>query len=133
LAPADIVLEIKARQISHQASLGQALNNYRQRGYRLALSGFSSMPDLDGLLVLQPNILKLRPEEGREGLDLANSAGIATQLSGIESGQDFVLACSAGMDFGQGSLFGLPQADCHPTHSRRRVAYNSHSSSRAPP
>jgi EAL domain-containing protein (putative c-di-GMP-specific phosphodiesterase class I) len=133
LAPADIVLEINARQIGHQASLSQALNNYRQRGYRLALSDFSSTPDFDGLLALQPNILKLRPEGGKEGLDVASSAGIATELSGIESGQDFVLACTAGMDFGQGSLFGLPQADCLPTHSRRRVAYNSHSSSRVPP
>jgi EAL domain-containing protein (putative c-di-GMP-specific phosphodiesterase class I) len=103
------------------------LNNYRQRGYRLALSGVSSTPDLNSLLALQPNILKLRPKEGREGLDVASSAGIATELSGIESGQDFVLACTAGMDFGQGSLFGLPQADCLPTHSRRRVAYNSRS------
>ena len=133
LAPADIVLDIDARQIGHQPSLAHALNNYRQRGYRLALSEFSSTPDLEGLLALQPNILKLRPTGGREVVELASKAGIATELSGIETGQDFVLACAAGMDFGQGGLFGLPHADCRPTHGSRRVAYNSHSSSRAPP
>jgi len=103
------------------------------RYFNAADNAEDSMLSLDGLLALQPNILKLRPKEGREGLDVASSAGIATELSGIESGQDFVLACTAGMNFGQGSLFGLPQADCLPTHSRRRVAYNSRSSFRALP
>lgn len=131
LAPADIVLDINTEQIGDHASLRQALSNYQQRGYRLALGAlgvFSSLPELAGLLSLQPSVLKLRPEESREALELARKAGIAAEWSGIETAQDFALARAAGVSLGQGSFFGRPQADCQPTHSDRRVAYNSASS-----
>lgn len=133
LAPADIVLDIDTEHIGDDAALRQALNNYQQRGYRLALGAFSSASQLEGLLSLQPNVLKLRPEERRDTLAFVRAAGIATELSGIETAQNFALACAAGISLGQGGYFGLPQADCQPTHSSRRVAYNSSSSSGAPP
>ena len=55
------------------------------------------------------------------------------ERSGIESGQDLALAGIAAIDLGRGSLFGKPSPDCHPTHDRRRVAYNHSSSSGALP
>ena len=125
LAPADIVLDIDTEHIGDHAVFGQALSNYRQRGYRLALGPLSADTDLDGLLALRPNILKLAPGASREIHDFVRQTGIATALIGIETASEHESACAAGIDFGQGSLFGAPQADCQPTHNSQRLAYNS--------
>ena len=125
LGPADIVLEIDLGQASHDSPLLAALNSYRQRGYRLAVGPVSPVIEPAKLFALQPNILKLALHEGSERFSEARPAGVAIELIGIDSGQDYALARASAADLGQGSLFGLPQIDCRPTHSKRRVAYNS--------
>ena len=125
LGPADIVLEIDRGQASHDSRLLAALNSYRQRGYRLAVGAVSPEIAPAELFALQPDILKLTLAEASECFAEARQAGVTIALSGIDSGQDYALARTSGADFGQGSLFGLPQIDCRATHSGRRVAYNS--------
>ncbi len=125
LGPTDIVLEIDTGQGSLDARLGEAVNSYRQRGYRLALSVPPEDAAPAALLALKPDIVQLRLGEEGELPGAARHAGVAVELTGIDSGQDFVLARTAGVELGQGNLFGQPQADCRATHSSQRVAYNS--------
>ncbi len=133
LAPADIVLQIDAASRGDPRLLPDALHNYRQRGYRLALRDPSAALAIEDLLDLEPDILQLPAEEGIQRIEAAHHAGILIERSGMETREDKVLAGIAAIDLGRGSLFGKPSADCHPTHDRRRVAYNHSSSSGALP
>lgn len=118
LGPEDIVLEFDLRGLSGLPHLATALNNYRQRGYRVAVSD----GDLAGF---KPDIVTLAWQDDATWLAGACQAGLRTQIVGITSGQALVQARAAGAELGQGSLFGLPERNCRPTHSRHRVAYNS--------
>jgi len=129
LGPEDIVLEIDAREFQHNRHLGDALANYRQRGYRLALCELSAARDGAALLTLRPDIVKLPLGDCHELLEQARRLGITVELSSIESGQDLAKAGASGAELGQGGLFGQAQADCRPTHSGQRLAYNSPSPS----
>jgi EAL domain-containing protein (putative c-di-GMP-specific phosphodiesterase class I) len=122
LAPEDIVLQIDASSIGHHPRLAEALANYRQRGYRLALAGTIKEADL---LALQPDIQQIQPEGGESLLESAHRASIRIELTGIDTAEQAETARAAGFDLGQGALFGAPQADCIATHGKRRVAYNS--------
>ncbi len=133
LAPEDIVLRIDVSGSGQPGQLAEALRNYRQRGYRLALRDPSAALAIDDLLDLEADILQLPAGEGTQRVEAAHHAGILIERSGIESGQDLALAGIAAIDLGRGSLFGKPSPDCHPTHDRRRVAYNHSSSSGALP
>ncbi|MDP3538281.1 MAG: EAL domain-containing protein [Azonexus sp.] len=133
LGPEDIVLDIDADEFQHNPYLGDALNNYRQRGYRLALCESGIQAGNTKLLALRPDILKLRLTEGNMLAEIVRSDGIAIELTGIDSGQDFRRANAVGADLGQGKLFGRPQSDCQPTHSSHGVAYNPHNPSGASP
>lgn len=129
LGPEDIVLEIDAREFQYNRHLGDALANYRQRGYRLALGELSTATGNTGLLDLRPDIVKLPLETCGELLEQARRLSIAVELGGIESGQDLAKAGDIGAELGLGGLFGPAQADCRPTHSSQRLAYNSPSPS----
>jgi len=133
LGPEDIVLAIDAREFEHNPQLGDALNNYRQRGYRLALDELTRESDAAGLFALRPDIVRLRLGNCGELLEQARRLRITVELAGIESGLDLAAAGASGAELGQGSLFGLARADCRPTHSSQRVAYNPHSSSGVQP
>lgn len=123
LAPSDIVFDIDVPAAGDDV-YRLALDNYRRRGYRLALR----MPGVGdcstALLAWQPEIVRL-PGWSADAVALAQSVGVASEVSGIESGADLALARAAGIDLAFGSLFGLPQPDCRPTHSKGGVAYNS--------
>lgn len=125
LGPEDIVLEIDAREFAQNPHLGDALNSYRQRGYRLAFCEFSAATDSAGLFGLEPDIVKLPLDGCSELLEPAQRLSIAVELSGIETGPDLAKAGTTGAGLGQGGLFGLAQPDCQPTHSSQRLAYNS--------
>lgn len=124
LAPEDIVLQFDIPTSGGQARLADALASYRQRGYRLALSGPNATQAIDELLDLEPDILQLPAGDDARHIEAAHHAGVLIERSGIASGQDLALASIAAVDLGRGSLFGPPAADCRPTHDRRRVAYN---------
>lgn len=124
LAPEDIVLQIDIPASCAQTRLADALASYRQRGYRLALSGSLAAHAIDDWLDLEPDILQLPVGAPSQLVEAAHHAGILIERSGIASGQDLALAGIAAIDLGRGSLFGPPAADCRPTHDKRRVAYN---------
>lgn len=119
LAPQDIVLQIDATLAGPLTRLADALNNYRQRGYRLAVvSGTPGRLDA----ALRPDIVQRAELFERE---MPDASGALIELTGIDTGQKYAQARAAGIDLAQGTLFGSPQTDCHPTHGKGRVAYNS--------
>lgn len=133
LAPDDIVLEIDPGRLAPSSSrvpqLAPALASYRQRGYRLALAG-PAADELTTALAWQPAIVTLAAAAPAAILQQARAAGLLIQLTGIADAAALAAARAAG-DLATGPWFGTPQAVCHATHERRRVAYNapSHSGS----
>ena len=127
LAPEDIVLEFSASQLGSDGRLAAGVANYRRRGYRLALRDPVLSRDVAAVLALQPEFVRFDGKPDGEALAACRQAGIAIEVSGIESADDFAVAKAAGFAFGLGNLFGAAQSDCRPTHSTPRVAYNSSS------
>ncbi len=117
LAPDDIVFDIDVPAPGDGVYLA-ALDNYRRRGYRLALRTPRVADGTAALLGLRPEIVRL-PGWSAEAAAMARAAGVASEVSGIESGTDLTQARAAGIDLGLGKLFGPPQPDCRPTHSKR--------------
>ena len=125
LAPADIVLEFSASQLGSDGRLAAAVGNYRRRGYRLALRDPELSRDVAAVIALKPGIVCFGVPQSESMLVGFRQAGIALELSGITTDEDFASAKVASIDLGRGTLFGVAQADCRPTHSKVRVAYNS--------
>jgi len=120
LAPQDIVLQIDAALANGHGRLAEALTNYRQRGYRLALAGQGTA--WPNAAALAPDIIQLSQlPTDRQHLP----GGCLIELSGVDSGHTYEQARAAGIDLAQGRLFGDAQPDCRPTHDKGRVAYNS--------
>lgn len=132
LAPQDIVLAIAAQGIDPAGHFSRALENYRHRGYRLAISITADNMQLEAILALRPDILCL-PQRHADCELAARAAGVAVELSGVETGADFRSALTGGIKLAQGSLFGDPAVDCHPTHSPSRNPYNLFSQNGAHP
>ncbi|MDD2663256.1 MAG: EAL domain-containing protein [Dechloromonas sp.] len=116
LAPEDIVLEIEVPAGGLSAGLRQAIDNYRLRGYRLALAWPDSPEGDPAALELQPDIIRLPHDADRALLAAARERGILIERDGIASGLALAAARSAGIDLGRGSLFGAAQTLCRPTH-----------------
>ena len=122
LAPQDIVLQIEAGAVVGEP-LRQALAAYRQRGYRLALSG--PLLSADELAALAPDIVLAAPESPAASLVAAREAGALIERGDVNDGRQYQAARQAGCDLGSGSLFGEPSTCCRPTHAERHLAYNS--------
>ena len=131
LAPEDIVLDIDASEVEEPLRLVSALDNYRRRGYRLALQ-VPSEAALQPLLELKPEIVRFGYTPSAENVTTALETSIAIEVSNIETEEDFTQARERGFQLGLGSLFGPPQSDCRATHSGHRVAYNASSPNGAP-
>ena len=116
LAPVDIVLELKTGELIDDARLASAVHNYRERGYRIALSGNGEHPEL-----FAPDIVK-QPLDGL--ITLPASPNMQKHAVDLTSSSDLTLAEQNGIHLGQGSLFGDPQRDCVSTHKPNGLAYN---------
>lgn len=125
LAPEDIVLVIDAHDFGQTPHWEEALYNYRQRGYQLALKNLTAQTATTVLPTLRPDMLQLSADAAPELYEAARQLEIVVQHNAIETGRDLEAARAAGARFGIGELFGLPQPDCRPTHKRDGVAYNS--------
>ena len=128
LSPEDIVLELDHRDVSGCSHLVAALHNYRQRGYRLALSGVEGPLAAMQALQLRPDMVKLDADAAQETISLLGQGAVRLLQDGIASRDDLAVAGAAAIDLGKGSLFGLPDPECRATHLSGRVAYNSLSS-----
>lgn len=119
LAPEDIVLEFSASQLGSDGRLAAAVDNYRRRGYRLALREPELSRDIAAVIALQPEIVRLNGRHSSASLEGFRQAGIALEVAGIDTAQDFALAKAVPFDLGLGNLFGAAQTDGRPTHSKR--------------
>lgn len=133
LAPQDIVLAIETPTGPDDHHWLTALDSYRQRGYRLALSAPGSIGGMAALLALRPDLLRLDQTSPPAILHAARQTGIAVEMTGIDHGRHLEEARRSAIALGSGRLFGEARADCRPTHSKHRVAYNSPSSFGTPP
>jgi EAL domain-containing protein (putative c-di-GMP-specific phosphodiesterase class I) len=132
LAPQDIVLAIEVQGVAPDGHFARALENYRQRGYRLAIGAAPGNMQPEPILGLQPEIVRLASRHADFEL-AARSASVSVEISGIETGNDFRSAQADGIELAQGPLFGKPAADCRPTHSPSRNPYNPLSQNGAHP
>ncbi len=133
LAPEDIVLSIDTTALRDPSTLLGPLDNYRRRGYRLALDWPADAQATGGILALQPDILRLAgPTLPALAAEL-HERTFLLEAGGIERGENLDTALINGLDLGTGLLFGDFDNDCRPTHSRGGVAYNLPSSSGTPP
>jgi EAL domain-containing protein (putative c-di-GMP-specific phosphodiesterase class I) len=112
LAPDDIVLELASGRILDDQRLADAVHNYRQRGYRIALSGSDSHPEL-----FAPDIIKQALDSRR---DPASPARL--HIEGIASDEDVDRARQQGAELGQGPLFGEARPLCVSTHNTNHKA-----------
>lgn len=111
LAPDDLVLELASGRILDDRRLADAVHNYRQRGYRIAIAGGDQHPEL-----FAPDIIKQAQDyPGEAGHDLTASI----HIDGIVTAEELALARQQGADLGQGPLFGEARAACVSTHSPR--------------
>lgn len=123
LGPEDIVLEVDSHAVIAHPELGQALDNYRQRGYRIALGNLDAAAS-SLLAKIRPNIVRLSAEGFPLLPDAAAHGTFAIELSGIANAADLEAARQGGASLGQGGRFGKAQRDCRATHEQRGVAYN---------
>lgn len=107
LAPDDLVLELATGRILDDQRLADAVHNYRQRGYRIALSGTDSHPEL-----FAPDIIKQTLESRG-----APASPARLHIEGIASDEDVDRARQQGAELGQGPLFGEARPLCVSTHN----------------
>jgi EAL domain-containing protein (putative c-di-GMP-specific phosphodiesterase class I) len=123
LGSEDIILAIDGHHAGYLPHLGEALDNYRRRGYRLALENLDPAADADLPGRLRPELVHLLPDDGGGALFAAcKAAGVAVVGDGIDDARDLARARSHGVTLGTGEHFGAAQRDCLPTHGVRRVA-----------
>lgn len=126
LAPIDIVLDIDPAEINTHGHFAHALDNYRQRGYRLALRAPGNPLAWPAVLALAPDILRLPAGLAAPVAD-ARTDGILFEADGIDAEPAALAASQFGIALGQGDLFGEPAANCQPTHNVARNPYNRNS------
>lgn len=116
LAPVDIVLELKTGIHPDDARFAAAVENYRERGYRIALSSQGEHPEL-----FAPDIVKyLVTTLGTPSFP----AGALIHVDQLDTREDLEIARASGARLGQGILFGNAARDCVSTHKPDGLAYN---------
>lgn len=125
LAPEDIVLEVESGHFEEYPQLLQAVANYRQRGYRLALCEVASVQQLDKLMDLQPALLKQGLGESQAVFRQARALGLKTLVADIADERMLRSVRAGGFDLAAGAVFGAAATHCQPTHRPRGVAYNA--------
>jgi EAL domain-containing protein (putative c-di-GMP-specific phosphodiesterase class I) len=117
VATRKVVIEIPAVTNSNGALLARVVANYRNHGYRVALTHNWNAPGLlPALDHLRPDIVKLRYRgDGRTlkaALRAVHAAGGKALITHLESAEHIAVARAAGADLLQGFAFGraLPAA-----------------------
>ncbi|MDX1569136.1 MAG: EAL domain-containing protein [Xanthomonadales bacterium] len=125
LKPHQIIFEVvESDRIEDIPRLKSILNHYREMGYRVALDDFgSAYSGLELLLELVPDVVKI--DRGiisqltgsdvhqavcKSIVDACHDHGITTLAEGIETEAEFDAVRKLGVEFGQGYLFGRPEA-----------------------
>ena len=122
-----VVIEINESQVDADGALLEAIDNYRDRGYRIALDDFGSQhSNLNRLWKLSPDFVKLdltiikqaqRDTKLRRALpkliDVIHALGAQTIIEGIENEIQLDIALDAGAKLLQGYYLGRPAAAGH--------------------
>lgn len=122
LKPQQIILEVLEARVDDIDHLNQAVQSYRQRGYRVAIDDFGcAHSNFDRLWRLTPDIVKLdrslivqgttNPRAGRilpKIVDIIHDLGASVVCEGIENHEQHRLAVDAGADFLQGYYYAIP-------------------------
>lgn len=118
-----VVIEIKEPVNGDEASLADAVSNYRSLGYRIAVDDFGAAhSSLERVLKLQPDIVKFdgalirTTERSRNAttsfnqlVDRFRRAGIQVAIEGIENAKQLEIARRSGSDLLQGYHLGRPE------------------------
>ena len=112
LSPDRVVLEISSRSLQQPEHLVEAVNNYRQRGYRIALDNIRRLPEPDQLRVLTPDLIKFDPQilelsDAKLGLLLSASGGAGVQRVIIGGNREQALL--RGLELSQAESLATPQ------------------------
>ena len=119
-----VVIELQSADVAREAELYEALMNYRERGYKVAIDGVSlGYSSLDSLCSVTPDYVRfhrhfvqgaennLRRRSIFEGLiKMIQDLGALPIVNGIESEALLRVALESGASLGQGALFGEPHA-----------------------
>lgn len=130
-----VVIEINAAAVKDEARLEEAVVNYRNLGYRIAMDGFGAgYCSLEQVLKLRPDIIKL-DDSLIQAAEYATSAtcmiggllktfhgaGAQVAIKGIETARQVEIAYHVGADLLQGCYLSLPEFS---TDTRRRICQN---------
>ena len=117
-----VVIEIQESVVDHDKQLVEAIANYRERGYRIAIDDFGrKQSNLDRLWKLSPDYVKLdlsivQQAEGNPRVrrilpklvDIIRDLGAQPVIEGIETQVQLDLAIETGSTLLQGYFLGRP-------------------------
>jgi EAL domain-containing protein (putative c-di-GMP-specific phosphodiesterase class I) len=119
-----VVIEILESAVEVDRQLSEAIDNYRDRGYRIAIDDFGSKhSNLDRLWELSPDYVKLDLSIIREAetnakvrrvlpklVDIVAELGAQAVVEGIENDTQYQIALDAGAPLLQGYFLGRPSS-----------------------
>jgi EAL domain-containing protein (putative c-di-GMP-specific phosphodiesterase class I) len=122
VATNEVVIEIHESAVSAEKLLADAIANYRERGYKIAIDDFGKEhSNLDRLWTLAPEFVKLDSEIIRRAefnprlqrilpklVEIIIELDAEVVIEGIETQSQLDLARHAGIHFAQGFLLGRP-------------------------
>jgi EAL domain-containing protein (putative c-di-GMP-specific phosphodiesterase class I) len=123
VSTSQVVIEIKETADTDDAVLTDAVNNYRNLGYRIAVDDFGAAhSSLERVLKLKPDIVKLdgvliqAAERSNNAatsfnplVDKFHDAGIQVAVEGIETARQLEIARKSGADLLQGYHLARPE------------------------
>lgn len=123
VSTAQVVIELKETADADEAVLADAVNNYRNLGYRIAVDDFGAAhSSLERVLKLKPDIVKLdgvliqTAERSKNAaasfnplVDKFHDAGIQVAVEGIETARQLEIARQSGADLLQGYHLARPE------------------------
>lgn len=122
--PERVVIEIAENAVADKQRLHEAINNFRNVGYKVAIDDFlPGRANLDRVLKLKPDIVKLEGGLIREAehaiggkgvvyglVNIFHGMGAKVVIQGIETPEQTDIALRAGADGLQGFYLGQPAA-----------------------
>lgn len=120
--PSRVVISIEERVIDHDKQLAEAIENYRERHYQIAITGFGrKQSNLERLWKLSPDFVKLDAgllyeAERNTGVRrilprlcaIVRDLGAQPVIEGITTQNQLDIAIESGSTLLQGNLFGRP-------------------------
>jgi len=124
VATNEVVIEINESAVSEEKHLAEAIQNYRERGYKIAIDDFGKEhSNLERLWTLSPEYVKLDASIIQQAeinsrlqrilpklVEIIRELGAAVVVEGVETETQLQLAQHAGVHLIQGYLLGRPAA-----------------------